>query len=517
MSERTTQTAPASTLAPHSERAALAEAQMGVPAYAEADDQQPPAEGLQPEPASDGAADAAAKAAEAARQAEEREAEARKECHATLTALVRAYRQGEKAYRQGLLEAGRLSVEYIARRLALGDKRAAAVQAIEGQLAVYATDTVDVARLVRCWSAYDLLAVGQGLHQAPEGRKQAPADAVPYGADRDAWALLLLRQAKDTPAETFALLPGLEDKCRAAFKHAVAEGLSKAACVEQCQALVREHGRLDQERTRAEAEAKAAAEKAARERADAEARAREAAEAERKAAERAARDAEERAKGERDAEAKAARQAEAEAARKALEERRRQEDAARFQAEQAARDASRAKREAEEAARRQAEAEAARARQEQKARDKEQRAAERKAGGKAPEQQPAPEARQGQNLLASARKATAKDAADMLRAVVQGHDDPQAVLFDAVAGLLASPVPGLTADDVVRTVFLALDKARLPGQAGEAVKAARLVLNRKAPAKESKPGQQPAAEPPATVKALEQQPANEPAAQTVAA
>ncbi|MFO0845842.1 MAG: hypothetical protein U0797_26245 [Gemmataceae bacterium] len=434
--------------------------------------------------------DAAAKAEQAAREEEQREAAARKECQATMTALVRAYRAGEKAYRAGLLEAGRLSVEYIAKRLAIGDRRAAAVQAIEGQLAAVSSDAVDVSRLVRCWEAFRLLAVAQQLDQPESKGKAAPADAVAYGHYRDGWALLLVRQAKDTAAETFTLLPGLESQCLAAYKHAVAEGLSKAAVVERCQQLVGAHAQRESERAAAEREAKAKAEQEATARAAAETKAREAADLAAKvaadqlaAAEQASRAAaddrqrEQAAKDRATAEA-AALKAKGEADRKRAVE------------EQAARDAARAKREATEAARRQAEAEAARSKEERRRQEREQRKQQRQAGKG--NQQPPAESRQGTNILASARAAVPKDCADLLRSAIAGHDDPHATLHDLVVSLLANPSAGLSTDDVVRTIFLALDGAKLPGQLGDAVKAGRLILNRK-PA--VKPADQPAPHP----------------------
>src|SRR5262249_23490693 len=74
--------------------------------------------------------EAAVQAAEQA--AAEAEEKARSEAASTLKAVVRAYRQGEKAYRAGLLEAGRVADLYLAPRVALGHKRAPAGQAARG-------------------------------------------------------------------------------------------------------------------------------------------------------------------------------------------------------------------------------------------------------------------------------------------------------------------------------------------------------------------------------------------------
>src|SRR5262249_32000671 len=83
-------------------------------------------------------------AAAAAEQAAEQEQQAREEAESTRKAAVRAYRQGEKSYRAGLLESGRLCDVYCHQRMQLGDKRAAAVQALEGELAKWSSSTVDV-------------------------------------------------------------------------------------------------------------------------------------------------------------------------------------------------------------------------------------------------------------------------------------------------------------------------------------------------------------------------------------
>ncbi len=205
----------------------------------------------EPHAALEQAASAAEQVQAAHQEAEAREEQAREECQATLKALVRAYSKGERDYRQGLVEAGRLAHAYIAQRLALGDKRAAAVQAIEGQLAAYASDAVDVNRLVRVYQSWLLLCEEPGLAKL--------AANLAYGVYRDAWCLLVERSRKDTPQECYLLLPGLEQECLAAFAEAVKGGLSKAACLERAKALVQEHVRRNEEQARQEAQAKEAA------------------------------------------------------------------------------------------------------------------------------------------------------------------------------------------------------------------------------------------------------------------
>src|SRR5262249_15063039 len=93
-------------------------------------------------------AQAAAGIEAAKRAAEERDAALQAQVVADLKALTRAYSRGERAYRDGLLEAGRLAQAVVLGKLGLGHKRASAVQAIEGALAPYSSDRVDVSRLV---------------------------------------------------------------------------------------------------------------------------------------------------------------------------------------------------------------------------------------------------------------------------------------------------------------------------------------------------------------------------------
>jgi hypothetical protein len=372
--------------------------------------------------------EAAVQAAEQA--AAEAEEKARTEAASTLKALVRAYRAGERSYRAGLLEAGRLADVYLHQRMDLGDKRAAAVQAVEGQLAAHASSTVDVNRLVGTFHAYRLLCEEPGLK----------AD-VPYGHYRDCWCLLVERQHKDSPQELWALLPGLEQEARELFARAAADGLSKAAVQEAVSGLVRQHAARQAEEA---AKAQAAA--------DAEARAR--LEAERKALAEAARAKQEaEAKAREAAEAKAGQKPQAEEeARQAEEEARRREEEARQAEQERQRAEAEARRAAEEAERK----EAARARQEAKAQRRAAREADR--GGRR-EPAPAEAPCRAENLLAQSRHATVKDAAEFAAGVVNGHPQPDDVLEELLSRLAAS--------------------AQLSGRGKRACRAALVVLTRK--------------------------------------
>lgn len=344
---------------------------------------------------------AAAEAAEAA------EAAAREEAHATLKAAVRAFAKGERAYRTGLLESGRLCDLYVHQRLALGDGRAAAVQALEGQLAAYSSGTVDVNRLISCHHAWRLLAEAQGLDKA--------AESVPYGHYRDAYTRLLVREGKDTPQENWILLPGMESECQAIFAAACQAGLSKAAVEEKCQGLLRRYA----DAQAAEAKARQhAAEAEAQAKREAELRARQQAEqAEAKA--KAATDAVEQAGSE---EQKADLTRAAEQAREELLAAQRARSVALEEAAEAARRKARADAEAKAA-------EQAKARAEAKAQAKAARTAGKGASHPQPPQtDKTAEARQGSNLLAAAKAGTAKDVAEMASELITGCQEPDSTL-----------------------------------------------------------------------------------------
>jgi hypothetical protein len=389
------------------------------------------------------AAEAAGQARAAAEAAEAAEAAAREEAHATLKAAVRAFAKGERAYRAGLLESGRLCDLYVRQRLALGDERAAAVQALEGQLAAYSSGAVDVNRLIGCHHAWRLLAESQGLDKA--------AESVPYGHYRDAYARLLVRQAKDSPEESWALLPGMEAECQAVFAAACQAGLSKAAVEEKCQALLRRYA--DGQAAEAKARQQAADTEAAAKR-EAELRARQQAEQAEAKAKAAAEAAEQAGSAEQRADLTAA----AEQAREELLATQRAQAVALEEAAEAARRKAAADAQAKAA-------EQAKAKADAKARAKAARAAGR-AEGKSAAQTPAPqtaktaEARQGSNLLAAAKAGTAKDVAEMAAELIAGSDTP---------------------DDVLAELLRVLDgHASLSRPSHRAIKAARVALSSRA-------------------------------------
>jgi hypothetical protein len=387
----------------------------------------------QPQPDSMGAALAgapvalleAALSAEEIKRAEEGAAKLQEqlqaEADATLKATVKAYRQGEKAYKQGLLEAGRLADQYVHQRMALGAKRAAAVQTLEGQLAMYSSSEVDIDRLIGCYQGYVLLAQGwlSGLEEGSKERKvvQVHAENVPYGHYRDAWRQLVQRVNKDTPQEHWVILPGIEAGAVGLFGKAAIDGLDKKAVQEQVKGLQREYMALEAERTKErEAVAKAAAA------VDAE-KAQQAVDAAVEAArvQQAAMQAVAVAK----AEDRVALTAAAEAAKQELLLKQRAMAEAQAQADKRARE-EKAAREAREAA------EA----RERKALEQ----AQKQAGiPTAPKQAREPSQVAGGNLLKSAKHGTAKDVAEMAVELITGGDEPDSVLEEALKLLAHHP------------------------------------------------------------------------------
>jgi hypothetical protein len=451
MSERTTSDVQVNTTSPAPEQAT----QQPAPEQNAA----PPAERPAPEQAVPQQADAAAE------QAAQREAELREEAEAVRQAAVKAYRKGEAAYRAGLMESGRLCGEYVCKRLALGDKREAAVVALGNALAPYSSSVVDqhhVNRLVRAYHAYRLLAEEQSL--TGEGRKQGPADAVPYGVYRDAWSRLVDRVAGGAdggPGERYVLLPGLEQECRALFAKAVADGLSAKAVGEQVAELVRRAAaataEADKQRA-AEAEAKAKAEQEAAQKAAAELA----------AAEAARREAEAKAKqagDEATAAAVQAAQAELEAKQRAMVEQQ-------AKAEQAERERQRAEKAAKEQAAREAKA-AERAR---KKATKPSTPATVAPATPPAQQPPAKEGAITGNLLKLAEHGTVKDVAGMCLELVVGTGKPEAVLEELLRQLKAGGHVSKRAVGAIDAALLVLTRKPQAGPAAPSPAAAAAAL-----------------------------------------
>jgi hypothetical protein len=365
-------------------------------------------------------------AEQAAEEAAALEAKAREEAQSTLKATIRAYKQGEKAYRAGLLEAGKLADTYNHQRLALGDRRAAVVQTLEGQLAQYSSSTVDIDRLIGCHHAYRLLAEEPGVK----------ADTVPYGHYRDAWRQLVQRTNKDTPQEAWVLLPGVEEEAKALFGKAVADSLGREAVLEQCKALQRRY-----------AEAAAAQAQAERAKAQAEAEAKAAALREANAAaEAAAQEAQAKAAAAEQAQAEDKARLTAEAEKAKAELLAQQQALVAAHAEQVQAEAAKARAEADAKAAQQAAARAA-----EKA-AKAAAAATERAKAKGKDRTDAEECRQPA-MKAMAKAGTAKDVAAMAVELITGSDAPDDVLAELLRQLKAS---GHCSKQAVRAIDAAL-------------------------------------------------------------
>jgi hypothetical protein len=176
-----------------------------------------------------------------AQQTEEQLAEQRevamKDAAKLLNSMARAYARGERGLLAAAVEAGEYADSYVKARLALGDKRSAAVQAVEGKLAEVSGELVKANVLIGAYHAYRLL---------------NPGDACVFTLShyREAFTLLVVRLDKDTPQETWSLLPGFEDQCKAAYTELSTGKLSKTACIDRCRKLVREY---DAEQAKAQA------------------------------------------------------------------------------------------------------------------------------------------------------------------------------------------------------------------------------------------------------------------------
>jgi trimeric autotransporter adhesin len=322
----------------------------------------------------------------------------RQEANATLAACGVAYAQGERAMRAGRFEAGRLAGVYVCQRMALGDKRDAAVSAIEGELAKWSSERPDASVLIRCYHAYRLL-----VQENPAADKTA-ADSVPYGHYREAFCQLLERTGKDTAAESWQLLTGCEDKARTLFGECAANALSREACKERVYSLQREYAdKLAADKTAAAelAKGKAAEEQKAADKAKADA----------KAAQKALKDAEKAAEKAAE-EQKAALTAAAEKAKQEL-----------LAKQKAALEADKLAREAQKAANALAAEKAAAEKAAQKAADK----TEPKAPA-ANKTAPASNTPPIHNPVAAAKSAQPKDLAANLVAQIAANKAPGAVL-----------------------------------------------------------------------------------------
>lgn len=299
----------------------------------------------------------------------------------TLTQCVAEYTKGGMAMREGSLAAGRLASQYVAERMALGDKRQAAIDVVTLELSKAAGETVDASVVIRAYQAYTLL----NAAAFPD----KPETVLSYGHYARVLTQLVTRQE----GERWTLLPGFEAQAAELFRSTVVNHFTQAVCKEHCTKLHKAYSVAQQEQ--AERDAKAALEKADTQKAEHDKAV---------AAQKAAEQAEKAAK---DAAAKAA-----DADRERLTQ----------LAEQAKAEKLAAQRKAVElaSAKRQADADASKAEASRKAAEK---AANRAVSGPkpkptAPEQpKPQPESRDT-NPVAMAKHGTAKDVAALVRDMI---------------------------------------------------------------------------------------------------
>lgn len=138
-----------------------------------------------------------------------------------LDQIADRFTQGHHAYRDKLIEAGRLCREYVSMRRKDGASRSVAVQAIGGRLAETAGIKVDVNRLIGVAAVVDLLAVAVDFSCLPH---RTLREFIPL-VKREAGA-----------HEDWKIKPGLEDRARELFRRAVDKRLDAQAV----QAAVRE-------------------------------------------------------------------------------------------------------------------------------------------------------------------------------------------------------------------------------------------------------------------------------------
>ncbi len=348
----------------------------------------------------------------------------RAEAAKTLNDAGKAAAKGEREYRKGWMEAGRLADLYIQQRVGLGDKRQAAVKALDGRFSEVASDPVDVARLIGTWHAYRLLCLEQGLEKE--------AAAVAYGVYREAWKLVVERLDKDTPQERWVLLVGVEDACRAAFKSAVDGAISRQGCLDQARNLVGQSVRLalkakeDADKAAKEVAAKAEAERLAARAATSKAN------EEAEAAAKAAADAAVAAAAAPEDETKTAAVAQAVVVADQAAEKLKAEQAAEKAAQDAAAKtkdaAAKAEKDAKAAALAQADI------------DAKEQARKDKAAQKAAEKTPVAECRAPKTVLPQRGQCgTVKDTVELVVGMVALHDSPDTVL-EAVLEALAKHV-----------------------------------------------------------------------------
>jgi hypothetical protein len=178
---------------------------------------------------------------------EEQIERAREQAEGEVKHSVRCVKTAESGYADGYLRSGYHASEAVRIRVAVGEKRSVIIQAVEGQLALWSSTKLDANTLIACYHAHRLLENG-GVEPLKSGVKLTVDPAFAYGHYREAWSKLVKRVEKDTTAETWVLLPGLEEKCKAVFAECAASKLSRDACLDKVRELLGEFAKLEADR-----------------------------------------------------------------------------------------------------------------------------------------------------------------------------------------------------------------------------------------------------------------------------
>jgi hypothetical protein len=132
-----------------------------------------------------------------------------------------------------MLVAGGFADSMLSLRLIAGQRREDAAGATAERVAARFGVNADVRKLIACWHAYRLLQGGSLLSMS----KLSEPPMFGYGHYWSAWSLLLAHVAKKD-GDVWALPPGLEDDCRAAYVDAAEQRTDVETCADTCKGLV---------------------------------------------------------------------------------------------------------------------------------------------------------------------------------------------------------------------------------------------------------------------------------------
>lgn len=170
-------------------------------------------------------------------------------------------RRAERGLATSMLQAGKFGYSYLYHHVAAGASRDSGITALQGRWAEYGEDT-KANVVIPCYHAYRLLQEEPGLKVE-----------VAYHLWRDYWRQLVERSmvtmdvggGRTVKQEQWALLPGLEQECKAEFARVAGLGKpDKQAASAAVRALVERHESLKADAAKLAAAAKQAADTAAK-------------------------------------------------------------------------------------------------------------------------------------------------------------------------------------------------------------------------------------------------------------